>query len=245
METIGALSPLSPYASGKGRGRAPADGLRARLRHLDGVTAVLQHLRTAPGRRLAVHRRDRGVRQRRCSRGGKPRSTATGGADPATSPSSTTWWPPTWPPRTPTSEPGTVINIGTGKQHHRQRALPGHGRLGRGSKPRRSTPRRAPGDIRDSVAAIDLARQLLGYEPRVDWAGRAGDHGGLVPLRDRLSAAGRGPEPSPRIAAGSVASIFTRPSPLRLGPGGQKRPPRRPPACRFTRSAANLFPLEQ
>ena len=54
-----------------------------------------------------------------------------------------------------------------GRAHQPQRAARPRWRISLGRRPRRSTPRRAPGDVRDSQADIGRAKRLTGYEPLV------------------------------------------------------------------------------
>jgi len=65
-------------------------------------------------------------------------------------------------------EPGTVLNVGTGERitiNQLFDAMAAH--LGSDLRPRHE-PARA-GDVRHSQASIERARELLGYEPGVDW----------------------------------------------------------------------------
>jgi UDP-glucose 4-epimerase len=62
--------------------------------------------------------------------------------------------------------PGSVINVGTGKSYTLNQAVALLNRIfGRDVKPQHGPPR--PGDVRHSQAEIKLARELLGYEPKV------------------------------------------------------------------------------
>jgi UDP-glucose 4-epimerase len=63
--------------------------------------------------------------------------------------------------------PGNVINVGTGKSYTLNQVVALLNRIfGREVKPRYDPPR--PGDVRHAQANISLARELLGYEPKVD-----------------------------------------------------------------------------
>ena len=79
--------------------------------------------------------------------------------------------------------PGSVINVGTGErislnQLYRSMAEI----LGGALEPHYDEPR--AGDVRHSVASTELARDLLGYEPRVDW--RTGLEATLEWYRERF-----------------------------------------------------------
>ena len=80
-------------------------------------------------------------------------------------------------------EPGTVINVGAGERislndlFHAMTEV-----LGTPIEPVYEAPR--PGDVRDSLASLDRARELLGYSPAVDW--RTGLAETLAWYRERL-----------------------------------------------------------
>jgi nucleoside-diphosphate-sugar epimerase len=64
--------------------------------------------------------------------------------------------------------PGEVINVGSGERTsllelHREMAR----LLGVASEPLFAPPR--PGDVQHSLASIEKARRLLGYEPSIGW----------------------------------------------------------------------------
>jgi UDP-N-acetylglucosamine/UDP-N-acetyl-alpha-D-glucosaminouronate 4-epimerase len=64
--------------------------------------------------------------------------------------------------------PGTVVNVGSGQRitiNALYRAMAD--RVGVRIEPRHEPPR--AGDVQHSVASLERARKLLGYEPRVDW----------------------------------------------------------------------------
>jgi len=64
--------------------------------------------------------------------------------------------------------PGNVINVGTGKSYTLNQAVALLNRIfQRDTKPQYGPPR--PGDVRHSQAEIKLARELLGYEPKIDF----------------------------------------------------------------------------
>jgi len=64
--------------------------------------------------------------------------------------------------------PGNVINVGTGKSYTLNQAVGLLNRIfERDTKPQYGPPR--PGDVRHSQAEIRLARELLGYEPKIDF----------------------------------------------------------------------------
>jgi len=85
-------------------------------------------------------------------------------------------------------EPGTVINVGAGERislndlFHAMTEV-----LGIPIEPVYEAPR--PGDVRDSLASLDRARELLGYSPAVDW--RTGLAKTLAWYRERLGQGGR------------------------------------------------------
>lgn len=61
---------------------------------------------------------------------------------------------------------GRVINIGVGERHSLNQIIVMLNKIfGRDVKPRYDSPR--PGDVHESHANLSLARQLLGYEPKV------------------------------------------------------------------------------
>jgi len=63
---------------------------------------------------------------------------------------------------------GNVINVGTGKSYTLNQAIGLLNRIfERDTKPQYGPPR--PGDVRHSQAEIKLARELLGYEPKVSF----------------------------------------------------------------------------
>jgi nucleoside-diphosphate-sugar epimerase len=65
-------------------------------------------------------------------------------------------------------EPGVVINVGAGERISVRELLEGMASiLGVEVEPRLEPPRE--GDVRDSLASIERARALLGYEPRLRW----------------------------------------------------------------------------
>ena len=65
-------------------------------------------------------------------------------------------------------EPGVVINVGGGSRISVNELFAAMARiLGRELEPRHEPTR--SGDVRDSVASLERARRLLGYEPRVGW----------------------------------------------------------------------------
>jgi UDP-glucose 4-epimerase len=65
-------------------------------------------------------------------------------------------------------EPGVVINIGAGERISVRALLDAMASiLGLEVRPQLAPPRE--GDVRDSLASIERARGLLGYEPRVRW----------------------------------------------------------------------------
>lgn len=65
-------------------------------------------------------------------------------------------------------EPGVVINVGAGASISLNRLYRTMAELtGSTLEPRHAEPR--GGDVRHSLASIERARSLLGYEPRVDW----------------------------------------------------------------------------
>jgi UDP-glucose 4-epimerase len=79
-------------------------------------------------------------------------------------------------------EPGVVLNIGAGERislNQLYRAMAEI--LGSSLEPRYEAPR--GGDVRHSLASIERARELLGYEPSVDW--RTGLERTLRWYRDR------------------------------------------------------------
>lgn len=83
--------------------------------------------------------------------------------------------------------PGTVVNVGGGERitiNELYRAMAE--RLGGPAEPHHG-PDRA-GDVRHSLASLDRARELLGWEPRVGW--REGLERTLDWYRDRLGARG-------------------------------------------------------
>jgi UDP-glucose 4-epimerase len=64
--------------------------------------------------------------------------------------------------------PGTIVNIGTGQRitiNALYRAMAE--RLGMPCEPSYAPPR--GGDVMHSVASLERARRILGYEPTVDW----------------------------------------------------------------------------
>lgn len=74
---------------------------------------------------------------------------------------------------------GEVVNVATGTRVSLNQVIAELGEvLGRPPEVTHTDPR--PGDVRHSVAAIDKAHELLGYEPRVDWKQ------GLAPTLDYL-----------------------------------------------------------
>jgi nucleoside-diphosphate-sugar epimerase len=65
-------------------------------------------------------------------------------------------------------EPGVVVNVGAGERISLNRLYRAVAEiLGSPLEPEYAAPR--PGDVRHSLASIERARALLGYEPRVDW----------------------------------------------------------------------------
>ncbi|HUH05528.1 MAG TPA: SDR family oxidoreductase [Kofleriaceae bacterium] len=65
-------------------------------------------------------------------------------------------------------EPGVVINVGAGERISLNRLYRAMAEiLGSSLEPAYEAPR--AGDVRHSLASIERARALLGYEPRVDW----------------------------------------------------------------------------
>ena len=65
-------------------------------------------------------------------------------------------------------EPGVSINVGAGERISLNRLYRAMAEiLGSSLEPVYEAPR--AGDVRHSLAAIERARALLGYEPRVDW----------------------------------------------------------------------------
>jgi nucleoside-diphosphate-sugar epimerase len=83
-------------------------------------------------------------------------------------------------------EPGTVINVGGGDQISIRAIYLAMARIaGSPLEPIHAAPR--VGDVRDSLASLDRARALLGYEPRVAW--EAGLATTMSWYRGRLSAA--------------------------------------------------------
>ncbi len=85
-------------------------------------------------------------------------------------------------------EPGTVINVGAGERislndlFHAMTEV-----LGIPVEPVYEAPR--PGDVRDSLASLECARELLGYSPAVDW--RNGLAKTLAWYRERLDPPGQ------------------------------------------------------
>jgi nucleoside-diphosphate-sugar epimerase len=83
-------------------------------------------------------------------------------------------------------EPGTVINVGGGDRISIRAIYSVMARIaGSTLEPIHVPPR--VGDVRDSLASLDRARALLGYEPRVGW--EAGLATTMAWYRGRLSAA--------------------------------------------------------
>jgi len=63
---------------------------------------------------------------------------------------------------------GMAFNVGVGERHTLNEIIGLLNKIyGRQAKPRYESPR--PGDVRDSLADITLAKKLMGYEPKVDF----------------------------------------------------------------------------
>ncbi len=80
---------------------------------------------------------------------------------------------------------GEVVNVATGTRVTLNQVIAELGGV-LGTKPNVTHADPRPGDVRHSVAAIDKARELLGYEPKVDWKQ------GLAPTVEYLRRLGAG-----------------------------------------------------
>ena len=161
-------APLSPYAVSKLTGEQLLTRLRVALRHRDAEPPLLQRVRPAPGSDEPVRRRHPELHHGRARSARAPPSSATASRR-ATSASSRTPSARTCsPPRRSNKLTGQVVNIACGERISLNQLLSHIGEeAGLQARAASTQPGRA-GDVRDSLASIDAARALIGYEPKVN-----------------------------------------------------------------------------
>ena len=208
-------APAVAVRGGQAGGRAVRADLLVALRHGDGDPALLQRLRPAPGRELAVQRRDQPVHHRRCWRDARP-SIYGDGKQSRDFTYVANVVDGNLRALTAKGLKGQAVNLATGRRVTLNALLKALAReLGVDAR-RGAQARRAPGDIRHSLADVRLARRLLGYRPDGRLRDRPAADPRLVPRDGRRSARARplraGARAKPAGAAGLPSSSGTRDS---------------------------------
>ena len=159
--------PSEPLRGGQARRRVLLSGLDARLRLRDGLPPLLQRLRPAPRPQLAVLGRHLALHLGAGCRASAPSSTATASSR-ATSPTSPTSWTGTCAPPRRGRAVGRVINVATGRRTTLNELLDALKKITGRTEVEAEYREPRIGDVRHSLADITRARELLGYEPRID-----------------------------------------------------------------------------